>query len=107
MCSKHRPKLEHISDISFHRPVKVSSFMKMHGHVIYTEMNYMQIVVIAEVFDASSGQHNTTNVFYYTFSDTDQVPEVIPKTYHEAMWFLDGRRHFNNVMGLDENQMSQ
>lgn len=64
----------------------------------------MEIVVVAEVFDASTGGHNTTNVFYYTYSNTEKVPEVIPKTYHEAMWFLDGRRRFNNAMGLDGNR---
>lgn len=79
----------------------------MHAHVIYTKMNYMEIVVTAEVFDAASGGHNTTNVFYYTYSDAEQVPEVIPKTYHEAMWFLDGRRRFNNAMGLDGQQLTE
>lgn len=64
----------------------------------------MEIVVAAEVFDASTGGHCTTNVFYYTYSVTGQVPQVIPKTYHEAMWYLDGRRHFNAAMGLDNTK---
>lgn len=76
----------------------------MHAHVIYTESKYMEIVVAAEVFDASTGGHNTTNVFYYTYSNTVKVPQVIPKTYHEAMWYLDGRRHFNDAMGLDDSK---
>lgn len=101
--SKHRPKLETISDIVFLRPVKVSSFIKMHAHVIFTQLNYMQIVVVTEVFDAATGGHSTTNVFYYTYSNDQNVPEVIPKTYHEAMWYLDGRRKFNAAMGLDGN----
>lgn len=75
----------------------------MHAHVIYTEMNYIEIVVVTETFDASSGNHNTTNVFYYTYSTAEKVPQVIPKTYHEAMWYLDGRRKFNAAMGLDGN----
>ncbi|KAJ6645243.1 Acyl-coenzyme A thioesterase 9, mitochondrial [Pseudolycoriella hygida] len=102
--SKHRPKLEHISDIRFLTKVEVSSLLKMHAHVIYTERNYVEIVVAAEVFDASTGGHCTTNVFYYTYSINVQVPQVIPKTYHEAMWYLDGRRHFNDAMGLDKNK---
>lgn len=76
--------------------------MKMNAHLIYTEMNYMQIVVIAEVFDASTGAHHTSNVFYYTYSKPDKVPTVVPKTYHEAMWYLDGRRRFQNAMNLDD-----
>lgn len=100
--SKHRPKLVHISDISFQRSVEVSSFIKLTAHVVYTELNYMQIVVTAEVFDAASGQHNTTNMFYYTYSKDERVPAVVPKTYHEAMWYLDGRRRFQNAMNLDD-----
>lgn len=76
----------------------------MHAHVIYTEKNYIEIVVAAEVFDAATGGHCTTNVFYYTYSSNVPVPQVIPKTYHEAMWYLDGRRHFNAAMGLDDTK---
>lgn len=102
--SKYRPKLEHISDIAFHRPVPVSSLLKMHAHVIFTDMNFMEVVVVNETFDAISGDHTTTNVFYYTYSTLERVPQVIPKTYHEAMWYLDGRRKFNAAMGLDGQQ---
>ena len=63
----------------------------------------MEIVVVAEVFDATTGGHATTNVFYYTYSDTEKVPEIIPKTYHEAMWYVDGRRRFNAAMNLLPN----
>lgn len=76
----------------------------MHAHVIYTEKNYMEIVVAAEVLDASTGSHSTTNVFYYTYSNNVPVPQVTPKTYHEAMWYLDGRRHFNAAMGMDDSK---
>lgn len=64
----------------------------------------MEIVVAAEVFGASTGGHCTTNVFYYTYSAAGEVPQVIPKTYHEAMYYLDGRRHFNAAMGLDDRK---
>lgn len=99
--SKFRPKLEHISDIQFHRPVHVSSLLKMHAHVIYTQANYIQLVVVNETFDSTTGDHTTTNVFYYTYSTQERVHQVIPKTYYEAMWYLDGRRKFNAAMGLD------
>lgn len=100
--SKRRPKLEHLSDINFLHPVDVSSLISMSSHVLYTEVNMMQIVVIAEVFDAVSGNQTTTNSFYFTYSVSERLPTVIPKTYHEAMWFLDGRRHFQHAVGLNE-----
>lgn len=84
----------------FHRAVAVSSAIKMMAHLLYTEQNYMEIVVVAEVFDPKSGDHTTTNVFYYTFSNVEKVPQIFPRTYHEAMWYLDGRRRFRSAVGL-------
>lgn len=92
---KKRPTLEGNSDISFHRAVDVASCIKMQAKVIYTEMNYMQIVVVAEVNDPATNQKYTSNTFYYTYSiPDDKVPTVLPKTYSQAMWYLDGRRKF-------------
>ena len=35
-------------------------------------------------------------MFQYTFKVPDgmKVPNILPKTYHEAMMYLEGRRHF-------------
>lgn len=101
--SKRVPKLEHISDINFIKPVDVSSLVSMSAHVLYTELNYMEIVVIAEIFDPVSGSMSTSNSFYYTFSVPDALPQVIPKTYHEAMYYIDGRRKFRAIMEAKEN----
>lgn len=99
--AKRRPKLEHISDISFHHPVDVSSMLNMQAHVIYTDLHYMEIVVLADVYDAVSGQQTTTNSFYYTYSVAERLPRIMPKTYHEAMYYIEGRRKFRFAMGLD------
>lgn len=64
-------------------------------------MNYIEIAVVTETFETSSSVPTTSNVFYYTYSTQEKVPQIIPRTYHEAMWYLDGRRKFNSVMGLD------
>lgn len=64
-------------------------------------MNYMQIVVVAEVYDPVHNQQYTSNTFYYTYSIADEtVPTVLPKTYSQAMWYLDGRRKFNYAMSM-------
>lgn len=96
--SKRRPKLEHMSDVSFIRPVDVSSLINMQAHVLYTEMNYMVIVVLAEIMDPISGTLTTSNSFYYAYSIAEPLPQVIPKTYHEAIWFVDGRRKFQKML---------
>ncbi|XP_034665191.1 acyl-coenzyme A thioesterase 9, mitochondrial [Drosophila subobscura] len=97
---KKRPKLEHISDISFEKPVGVDSFIKMTAYVVFTQLNYMQIMTVADVLDTQTGNQVTTNTFYYTFSAPDAVTEVLPRSYHETMWYIQGRRKFEASMGM-------
>lgn len=99
MFSKLRPTLENISDIAFRKPVPVSSFINMVAHVLYTEKNYMQIVCVANIHDALTGEQFTTNEFYFTFSVDKQCPAIVPKTYHEAIWFLQGKRKMEYARG--------
>jgi len=72
----------------------VNSFIKMTAYVVYTQENYLQIMTVAEVLDAYTGNHVTTNTFHYTFSAPDAVTEVLPRSYHETMWYIHGRRKF-------------
>ena len=48
------------------------------------------------MLDPENGGLSLTNVFQYTFKVPDgmKVPNILPKTYHEAMMYLEGRRHF-------------
>ncbi|XP_070072171.1 acyl-coenzyme A thioesterase 9, mitochondrial isoform X2 [Drosophila takahashii] len=91
---KDRPKLKHISDISFEKPVTVNSFIKMTAYVVYTNLNYVQIMTVADVLDPYTGKQVTANAFHYTFSAPDAVTEVLPRSYHETMWYIHGRRKF-------------
>jgi acyl-coenzyme A thioesterase 9 len=79
--------------------------INMQAHIVYTDQNYMEIVVLAEVYDAATGQQTTTNTFYYTYRTAERLVQVIPKTYHEAMWHIDGRRKFNYSMGLGQAKL--
>ncbi|KAJ3611316.1 hypothetical protein NHX12_021332 [Muraenolepis orangiensis] len=54
--------------------------------VCYTEGNYIQVRVHTEVLDPLTGQHNTTNVFHFTFVSDKDVPMVVPKTYGVTDW---------------------
>ena len=59
-----------MSDVSFIRPVDVSSLISMQAHVLYTEMNFMEIVVLAEVLDPITGSLTTSKSFYYSYPIT-------------------------------------
>ncbi|XP_012252071.2 acyl-coenzyme A thioesterase 9, mitochondrial-like isoform X2 [Athalia rosae] len=102
LFGKQRPRLVHISDILFHRPVDVSSIIKMFSNVVYTEHNMMQIAVHAEVYSPEKDEVVTTNEFHYTYQINDKCKLVMPRTYHEAMQYLNGRRNFQRVMGLTQ-----
>lgn len=95
-----RPNLVAVDDILFQKPVDIGSLLLLSSQVCYTEGNYIQVRVHTEVLDPLTGQHNTTNVFHFTFVSDKDVPMVVPKTYGESMLFLDGKRHFNQTAGL-------
>ena len=95
--SGQRPFIRHMDDISFKKPVPVGSLLYFNSQVCYTEGHLLQVRVSAEVLDPSSGDLSLTNVFQYTFavpSEGEEPPSIIPKSYHEAMLYLEGRRHF-------------
>lgn len=100
LYSKYRPELQHVSDISFRKAVNVGSFINMHAHVVYTEQHFMQITVFADVIDPVSSQTVTTNSFQFTYKTPADVVRIIPRSYSDAMLYIDGRRHFQHVMGL-------
>ncbi|XP_069687647.1 acyl-coenzyme A thioesterase 9, mitochondrial-like [Periplaneta americana] len=100
MYSKYRPELLHISDIHFQKPVNVGSVINMHAHVVYTERNYVQMAVFADVLDPVTSHNITTNSFQYTFENPVEVYRILPRSYSDAMLYIDGRRHFQKVMRL-------
>ncbi|KAB7504898.1 Acyl-coenzyme A thioesterase 9, mitochondrial, partial [Armadillidium nasatum] len=149
--SKQRPRILHVDDIMFRKPVEIGSLLYLnsqvpfpflvllippyesivlpfvpqkcqHGNsvqynakgkpvmkeevksfiikVIYTEGRHLQISTKASVVDSVTQTSNLTNIFHLTFEVPNVVDEVIPRTYHEAMLYLDGRRHYQLVRGL-------
>ncbi|CAF4831877.1 unnamed protein product, partial [Rotaria socialis] len=45
-----------------------------------------------------TAERHTTNIFYFIFKTKDNkkpLQNVVPKTYAEAMMYLDGKRHLN------------
>lgn len=96
--SKYRPSLKCISDINFKKAVAVNSLIEMHAHVVYTHLNHMQIMAYVEVYDASSEKGHTTNTFHFIYEVPELVKEVIPLTYDDAMMYINGKRHFDEIM---------
>ncbi|XP_062297810.1 acyl-coenzyme A thioesterase 9, mitochondrial-like isoform X2 [Scomber scombrus] len=93
-----RPNLVAVDDILFQRPVEIGSLLMLSSQVCYTQGKYIQVRVHSEVFDPLTSQHNTTNVFHFTFASDRDVPNIMPMTYGESMLYLDGKRHFNQTV---------
>uniref|UniRef100_A0A8C1GS86 Acyl-CoA thioesterase 9, tandem duplicate 2 n=1 Tax=Cyprinus carpio TaxID=7962 RepID=A0A8C1GS86_CYPCA len=93
-----RPTVVAVDDILFRKPVEIGSLLLLSSQVCYTEGMYVQVRVHSEVLDPLTQQHNTTNVFHFTFRLEKDVPAVVPQSYGESMLYLDGKRHFDGTM---------
>lgn len=101
---KSRPFCMHMDDIWFRAPVEIGALLYFNSQICYTQDNYIQTRVSAEVVNPKTGEMSITNVFHFTFMTKDGTPpSIIPKTYHEAMMYLTGRRHFYNSTAQEED----
>ena len=92
---RERPFIVYMDDISFEAPVEVGSLLYFNSQISFVHEQYVQVRVSAEVLDPTTGSLQVTNVFHYTFETRQGRPRsIIPKTYHEAMMYLNSRRHF-------------
>ncbi|KAH8258298.1 hypothetical protein KR038_009298, partial [Drosophila bunnanda] len=94
--SRSRPFLKQISEIAFQKPVPVDSLIKMTAYVVYTWHNFLQIRTVCDVIDHDTGAQVTTNTFNFTFAVKEDivVPQVLPLSIHETIWYTHGRRTF-------------
>ncbi|XP_017007750.2 acyl-coenzyme A thioesterase 9, mitochondrial [Drosophila takahashii] len=95
-----RPILKCISDISFMHPVHVNRFLQLTAYVVYAAQNYVQLMTVAQIWDAKSGKVQTTNVFYLTYRADKVLDEVLPRSYREMLWYVHGRRKLLAALNL-------
>ncbi|KAH9503390.1 Helicase SKI2W [Bulinus truncatus] len=93
-----RPKMcKIVDDILFKRPVEIGSVLLLSSQVVYTKGPDLQVHVHAEVYNLDVGSQESTNDFHFTFdTGVPNLPQVIPKTYSEAMLYLVGKRHYES-----------
>uniref|UniRef100_A0A671T0T1 Acyl-coenzyme A thioesterase 9, mitochondrial-like n=1 Tax=Sinocyclocheilus anshuiensis TaxID=1608454 RepID=A0A671T0T1_9TELE len=83
-----RPTVVAVDDILFRKPVEIGSLLLLSSQVCYTEGMYVQVRVHSEVLDPLTRQHNTTNVFHFTFHLEKDVPAVVPQSYGGEKYFI-------------------
>ncbi|KAI0656279.1 Thioesterase/thiol ester dehydrase-isomerase [Cubamyces menziesii] len=89
-----------LDGISFARPVPIGSLLRLTSYIVHSASseNYPALVhvwVHADVVDLETGTEQRTNDFRFTWGRENGPPlkrMVVPKTYGEAMQWLEGRR---------------
>ncbi|CAK5271779.1 unnamed protein product [Mycena citricolor] len=92
-----------LDGISFSEPVPIGSILRLSSYVLHSTSTEglhptVHVAVTANVVDVETGQERTTNEFRFTWCRDDERASigaariVVPKTYKEAMLWLEGKR---------------
>ncbi|KAH8279807.1 hypothetical protein KR054_006393, partial [Drosophila jambulina] len=86
------------SDVTFAQDIPVHSFMKTTAYVVYVHGKYIQLMTVVNSLDAVNFTEVHTNALHLTYETDRLMPEILPSSFHEALWYLDGRRHFERFL---------
>lgn len=89
-----------LDSISFAKPVPIGSILRLTSQVLHTSPSgefpgVVHVGVQANVVDVGTGHEQITNDFRFTWHPDDGTAvfrQVVPKTYQEAMLWLEGKR---------------
>ncbi|KAJ3143985.1 Acyl-coenzyme A thioesterase 9, mitochondrial [Irineochytrium annulatum] len=85
-----------LDDISFKRPVPIGALLSLTAQVVYAHgapSRSLMVRVRADVIDPLKGTEEMTNEFFFTFiAPHGHVPRVLPQSYEESMFYIDGKR---------------
>ncbi|GJJ70544.1 acyl-coenzyme A thioesterase 9 [Entomortierella parvispora] len=91
-----RPTFLALDEISFRKPVPIGTFLALDSQIVFAEggdHHSFQVMVKADVLDVKKGTRETTNTFWFTFTDPVKgTPRIMPRTYAESMLYLEGKR---------------
>ncbi|KAF9437776.1 hypothetical protein BGZ76_011162 [Entomortierella beljakovae] len=91
-----RPTFSALDEISFSKPVPIGTFLALDSQIVYAEggdSHSFQVMVKADVLDIKKKTRETTNTFWFTFTDNDKAtPRIMPRTYAESMLYIEGQR---------------
>ncbi|KAL9647360.1 hypothetical protein ABK040_011725 [Willaertia magna] len=91
MFTKHKPTFLSLNENSFLKPVEVGSVVDFTSMIVYTGERSLEIRVEVNVVDPPSQKKMLCNTFHFAFI-CPIVREVVPETYLEAMYSLEGKR---------------
>ncbi|KAF8961594.1 Thioesterase/thiol ester dehydrase-isomerase [Flammula alnicola] len=102
MFTRGHVKFLSLDGISFARPVPIGSILRLRSQILHTSSSPQYPIIVhvgvkANVVDVQTGYEQTTNDFRFTWcqevgSASPNLRQVVPKTYKEAMLWLEGKR---------------
>ncbi|KJA15154.1 hypothetical protein HYPSUDRAFT_149535 [Hypholoma sublateritium FD-334 SS-4] len=102
MFTQGHTKFLSLDGISFARPVPIGSILRLRSQIVHTATSSQYPILVhvgvkANVVDVTTGLEQTTNDFRFTWcqehgSSSPNLRHVVPKTYKEAMLWLEGKR---------------
>uniref|UniRef100_D8QHQ8 HotDog ACOT-type domain-containing protein n=1 Tax=Schizophyllum commune (strain H4-8 / FGSC 9210) TaxID=578458 RepID=D8QHQ8_SCHCM len=101
-----------LDGISFAKPVPIGSILRLKSWVLHSATTaehpvLVHVGVTANVVDVRTGKEETTNEFRFTWSREDGAPlnrTVVPRTYGEAMLWLEGGRALQTGLEIRESR---
>ncbi|KWU45795.1 hypothetical protein RHOSPDRAFT_32726 [Rhodotorula sp. JG-1b] len=96
-----------LDELQFAQPVEIGSLLLLDSKVTFSPMqgehHSFHVSVEAATCDLYTGEKVVTNVFHYTFSSERPLSRhVVPRTYRQAMQWLDAQRR--RRIGIDVRQ---
>ncbi|BGP59456.1 hypothetical protein NBRC10512v2_000751 [Rhodotorula toruloides] len=96
-----------LDELQFAQPVEIGSLLLLDSKVTFSpllgEHHSFHVSVEAATCDLYSGEKKVTNVFHYTFAaDKPLQRYVLPRTYRQAMQWLDAQRR--RKVGIEVRQ---
>eukprot|EP00741_Cyanophora_paradoxa_P015489 tig00020902_g14952.t1 len=91
-----------VDDIHFLKPALVGTLVSFRGKVVYTPPGgeTLQVQVTADQLDVDTGKRTLTTALTFTFGSPGPehpVRPVVPRTYGEAMEYIEARRRFSRT----------
>ncbi|KAI0748818.1 HotDog domain-containing protein [Irpex lacteus] len=104
-----------LDSIAFAKPVPIGSVLHLTSHILHTVgteryPTLIHVGVKATVIDIKTGLEELTNDFRFTWckEEGEPVPRtVVPMTYQEAMWWIEGKRALDlgaEIRGIRQRQ---
>ncbi|KAF9040135.1 HotDog domain-containing protein [Panaeolus papilionaceus] len=102
MFTRGNVKFLSLDGTAFKRPVPIGSILRLRSQILYTTTTpdypiLVHVGVRASVVDVHTGAEEVTNHFRFTWaqrwgSESPGLRQVVPRTYREAMMWLEGKR---------------